>query len=645
VDTWICVEMRGKSGINYGEFQVWIDGSELTDLHLTSMRVTRDIDFVLAGTQILSYSTVVYEDSFFVDDSYIGQFNITTYPEESVLGEVEDIALNFACQRRIFYAQGRHWVFYENVSKIALRSSTDGAMFSDEMLIADVYDISVRSAGFAIWNNETHVAYVSAYSDSIRYRLGQLDSNGTIMWVTSEQTVASESGTQLQRPNVRIDKRGYPWIIYNRLNTTDSTRGGYVTKSQWNNGSWSTAPNFPFKLSSLSTYAYRGMVLELDEGMYALWYIYNDELRGRLWNYTFQDWEDEEVGADGINPKRLNAAVTTSDNTIHMTIAPHGYETSTLYYINRTSAGFGSPIKIETIDTAPPYRGESITADGNDLYLFWRNTSTTIVSMNRTNGVWGDRFVWKDNENGTKHTGMQSFHESADNKIGVAWVRGTSSPYNLIYEVIELTPTVPPHPRIFSGDVEGGDFGSWDAVIGTPRVTSGDAYNGTYKAVFDSQGDRVRKDFPAISTTHFRLYFRINTLPSNPGDEVMLASMGQYGSGWIQRIYLYNNGADVIWRMGYHDVSGYHFINSGQQANPSVDTWICVEMRGKSGINYGEFQVWIDGSELTDLHLTDMRVFRDIDFVLAGTQILSYTAVVYEDSFVVDNQYIGQSDV
>ena len=643
VDTWISVEIKAKSGGN-GEFRVWIDGSELTDFHLTGMGVDRDINFVLAGTQIFSYTTVVYEDSFVVHNSYIGQFigmrvrGQASYGER-LLGEVEDIALNFASQRKVFYAQGRHWVFYKNGTNIALRTSSDDLIFSGEIIVANMDEDSVlMSTNFAIWNNETHVAYVSAYLDSIKYRLGQLNSDGTITWVTSEQTAASENGTQLQRPNLRVDKHGYPWIIYNRLNTTDNTRGSYVSKSQWNNGSWSTAPNFPYKMSALLTYAYRGMLLELDEGMYALWYIYDDELRGRLWNYTSQGWENEEVGADGIDPKRLNAAVTTSDNTIHMIIAPHGLGTSTIYYMNRTSAGFGSPVPIDVLDTAPPYKGESITADGNDLYLFWRNTTTTIISMNRTNGIWGEKFVWKNNERGTRSTGIQSFSESADNKIGVAWIRGTSRPYNLVYGVIDLASKVPP---IFSDDVEGGDFGRWDAVIGAPQVTSGDAYNGSYKAVFDSQGARVRKDFAATSPLYFRFYFRIDALPPNLGDEVMLGSMGELGNGWVQRIYLYNNGTDVVWRMGYYDSWGRSYINSGQQANPNVDTWICVEIKAKSGGN-GEFQVWIDGSELTDLHLTNKKVSRDINFVLAGTQILSYTVVVYEDSFVVHNSYIGR---
>ncbi|MCK4435166.1 hypothetical protein KAU92_06715, partial [Candidatus Bathyarchaeota archaeon] len=57
---------------------------------------------------------------------------------ESLLGEVEDFALNFACQRKIFYAQGRHWVFYWNSTKIALRTSNDGITFTGEMIIANV---------------------------------------------------------------------------------------------------------------------------------------------------------------------------------------------------------------------------------------------------------------------------------------------------------------------------------------------------------------------------------------------------------------------------------------------------------------------------------------------------------------------------
>ena len=58
----------------------------------------------------------------------------------------------------------------------------------------------------------------------------------------------------------------------------------------------------------------------------------------------------------------------------------------------------------------------------------------------------------------------------------------------------ETPPPPPPPPPIFVDDVESGDFSGWDVVIGSPLVSSGDAYNGTYKAVFDDVGDRIRKD-------------------------------------------------------------------------------------------------------------------------------------------------------
>ena len=112
------------------------------------------------------------------------------------------------------------------------------------------------------------------------------------------------------------------------------------------------------------------------------------------------------------------------------------------------------------------------------------------------------------------------------------------------------------------------------------------------------------------------------------------------------RIFLYNNGTDVVWRIGYYDEWEYNYINSALHTNPSTDLWTCVEIRAVNG-GEGEYQVWIDGEELTDLHLTGMGVYRNMDIVIIGPQILEYTepaVTLHVDSVILGTEYIGTFD-
>jgi len=377
------------------------------------------------------------------DDSwtFTPLYSLTT-TEGGILGQLDiydtQLLLHFPCQRKVFYAQNRHWVFYGNDStgNIEYRTSTDGLIFTPVTTVRATEDT------FATWNNATHIVIVTDDADgSVKFRMGLLNSDGTITWLDEWQTPLSQTNIDMTRPNVIVDQFGCPWIIVNRVHTLDNSRDVYVTRSQWTNGTWRDASGFPIVISdSIDYHAYRGQLHELrDEGMYALWYVYDIDLRGRLYNYTSSTWETEEVSSD-IAPKRL-VAVVDSNNVIHMILAPHGNdETTNIYYMNRTSSGFGTPMLIGVADTSPPYREISINVDGTDLYLFWKETSTTIMSMNFTDGQWHDPFLWKTTGPSDLYCGIQTSYRVENNMICVAWVEQTGELfiYTLKYDYIEV---------------------------------------------------------------------------------------------------------------------------------------------------------------------------------------------------------------
>jgi len=110
----------------------------------------------------------------------------TSVSQSSVGTSISSSATGYPFQRKTFYANGRYWVFYSDVTGIFFRSSTDGKVWSDPT--------SVRLGGegedFSLHFDTTNIHMVYAYAGSFTYQKGIPNSDGTISWGT-EYTVKS----------------------------------------------------------------------------------------------------------------------------------------------------------------------------------------------------------------------------------------------------------------------------------------------------------------------------------------------------------------------------------------------------------------------------------------------------------------------
>ena len=368
--------------------------------------------------------------------------------------------LRFAPQQKVFYAQNRHWVFYGNDTsdKIEYRTSINGLIFTSAIT---VYDPLAET--FGTWNNNTHVAVVvdtGNYSSSdsyIPYRLGALQTDGTITWVTgSWQTALDITGANFIRPNVYVAADGTPWVTAS--NGTYTTGTSHVTRSSETNGTWVTDSGFPVDTNlTITHHSFRGALFELSSvGMYLIAYDYGDRVEGRLYNYTTDGWESIEQESTTWDVRRVDYAIDSS-NVIH--ILGGEIDGSPVAYFNRTASGFSSRMTVGAYDTSSPvYRGETVVTHGADVYLFWRNTTTTIIQKNKTAGSWNTKFVWKTTSASGTDNGINGFCSTVGNLVGFAWETGTSNPRTLKYDFFTLAST---------GLTTGwNDFYAWSVDVG-----------------------------------------------------------------------------------------------------------------------------------------------------------------------------------
>jgi hypothetical protein len=194
--------------------------------------------------------------------------------------------------------------------------------------------------------------------------------------------------------------------------------------------------------------------------------------------------------------------------------------------------------------------------------------------------------------------------------------------------------------RIFEDGFESGDLSKWSLTGGDPSVTSGDAHHGTYKAVLDAAGEYAQSRFTGVDHAFMRAYVMFKTFPP-AGKEVTILGLWSYSqSRYMTEVRLGNfSGTNIVkWRMQYWNSTGYYYANSEQQ-KPSLNTWYCVEVEGKSNSTTdAESRVYINGNELTDITRTGLNNSLQIN---SGYIWVNNAATHWYDCVVIDPAYIG----
>ena len=195
----------------------------------------------------------------------------------SIVAQVGNFdSIMYPFQRKIFYANGRFWVFYFDNGYIYYRSSNDGISWSDAIQLRSVnnpYD-------FSLWFDGQYLHYVCIDGQNIYYRRGIPNPDGSITWSADEQLVLTSSES-IKFPFIAVDSFGYPWIVY-----IIRTYGAVMAvKSSRNDGVWETESGFPQSLDGFGHPNVAGSIIPLTNGkMLAIYTEYSGLIYARAWD-------------------------------------------------------------------------------------------------------------------------------------------------------------------------------------------------------------------------------------------------------------------------------------------------------------------------------------------------------------------------
>jgi len=352
-------------------------------------------------------------------------------------------ALFYPFQRKCFCANGRFWVFYSDGTNMVYSTSTDGLTWSSPTTVRPC-----DSGGkFSVWFDGTYVHYAYSSEEAgspLYYRRGTL-SGSSIIWDDEQVAVPAVTGVKYRNPAIAIDSNGYPWIGY--VYTSEVINYPYVTKSSTKDGSWTTENGFPF---CLEEWAVDGCFLvPLTEGkMLALYSACGTVIKARSWNGS--SWNSAVATTSNVLSNFYESATNVGDDVHLVFLKQSPYDLiHTKYVYSSNSFTSETTIIANTTPETTPVLSKNPTT--NELHCFWAtkitgNPSGAIANhiyfQKSTDGgqTWSSFTNWLDetSEVLTSSSFLTCFYEAYDNKIGLAYMTKTASPYNVKFAFLTV---------------------------------------------------------------------------------------------------------------------------------------------------------------------------------------------------------------
>lgn len=377
----------------------------------------------------------------------------TTYPPgegegKTVATTTVDTGTRLPTQQKVFYAKGLLWAFYHDGTNIVYRTSDDdGDTWSSAttlfaLNVAAYFSLTVEDSGDYI-----HYARCGADAHNLYYRKGQLNTDGTISWVESEQTIISDNSYVTDQVIV-LDSNGYPWIGYSGLyNYPDNCP--MVVASTTKDGTWTTKDGYPLQLDSNAALT---TIVPLDNGrVYSLWHDWIEEnyIYGKL--YDGSSWGSlEQCSTSNASAANFTMFCATSiGDDVHLVFLS---SSNNVTYVKRAyGVGWGSE---ETVKSSVGSRSTPvITTDGSKLYVVWC-FGDLIYYRIKDGDSWEDVVEWIYEGSGFPINDCLSTQPKAMNqRMCFLYETGTESPYNVRFSYITLEEEGATYTKTWQTDV------------------------------------------------------------------------------------------------------------------------------------------------------------------------------------------------
>jgi len=327
--------------------------------------------------------------------------------------------------RKCFYANGLFWVFYTDGTNIVYRTSEDGATWSSPTTVR----VCDTGTNFSVWFDGTYVHYAATavydWNEPIVYRRGTPNTDGTITWSASEQTVIQDPDKAFQNIFIAVDSDGYPWIGMRTVQAAPLPSGNWaeVIKSSTNDGTWTTQSGFPYRPDTTSGKRDIMILVPLTSQKMYIIYVWSgatasNPINGRLWDGS--SWGSQETATTRQSHDASISAVACQD-IVH--VVYDELTTNVVYHLKRV-AGTWSETQIMATSAGA---GWSLTVQIETEYLWLFYILNYDVLYRRYTTAWDTSpNTLQDRAAAQSPYAVNSYYRArSDGKLGVVW---TESP-------------------------------------------------------------------------------------------------------------------------------------------------------------------------------------------------------------------------
>ena len=373
-------------------------------------------------------ATVMSE--FFTSSWTVQQPNLVTTPNDKTQPFVNPWA------GQGFYAQGRDWVFYVNYATcngissncLFYATSTNGASWT-------TYNIGVETGMTpSIVTNGTHVFYAryegpdSGAGEDIMFRVGALNSNGTITWQPEVIAMLGIPNTFFYSLSMRISTSGQAFVAYQTA--TSAWGSGYPFVVHSNGADYSTWQQNT-QLATSSDQWQESLVSLPNGQLYILYWPFWGLLRGRLWSSG--TWSSEEiVTPTNTYVQNIAFGFSTGNSTVYATWQDRG--TQKIQFASRNGS-WGSPQTIATADTVntPRWTASYDSLQGKWYIVYYNYTLNQIYQYSGSPGAWSQKTQLWTTQAGNSTMAVGSFYNfgrpsGTSSIVGVFWMQSNNPP-------------------------------------------------------------------------------------------------------------------------------------------------------------------------------------------------------------------------
>jgi hypothetical protein len=216
--------------------------------------------------------------------------------------------------------------------------------------------------------------------------------------------------------------------------------------------------------------------------------------------------------------------------------------------------------------------------------------------------------------------------------------------------IFSQTSTVFASNLIFQSGFETGNFSQW-TQHGNCIITTNNPFSGTYcmrtlgghtgQCINNGYADKnFGEDYQTIyALTYVKLLENPHDTDVNTNNFLFLVNYHN-SFDMVAAVGLYNDSGNFKWSLGYADGGWGYSAKTTEFMNPTLNVWYSLELKVVCGHGSAEYQVWLNGVELSGLHVTNAdSVASSVNYLEIGDSLFMQDY----DSVTVSTQYISTS--